>query len=110
MTCRDSFPEVAELEVAAELRLRQVDADPGDLDSAGAARALQALADDLRRRQTDPLLEELHALCNWLAESDNISDFAWRAHALRGRIGVDLPVVSGEEYVRMLIELAKDCM
>jgi len=103
----DDPPEVAELEVAAAWRLRQVDADPSDAQSAAAARQLQALADGLRRLRDSPLLGELHALCGWLGESDNITDFSLRAHELRGRFGVDREVASAEDYIRLLIELAK---
>jgi len=102
--------EVAELEAAAEWRLRQVDADPNDVWSAAAAHHLQALAEGLRRRHDSPLLSELHALCGWLAESDNITDFSVRAHELRTRIGIDREVETAEEYLRALIELAKDAM
>jgi hypothetical protein len=106
----DDPPEVADLEAAAEWRLRQVDADPTDAQSAAAARQLQALADGLRRQSDSPLLGELHALCGWLGESDNITDFSLRAHELRRRIGVDRQVASAEDYIRLLIELAKEAM
>ena len=110
MTADDDPPEVAELEAAAEWRLRQVDADPGDAQSAGAARQLRALADELRGMGGSPLMGELHALCGWLGESDNITDYAMRAHELRTRIGFGGQVGSAEEYIRMLIELAKEAM
>jgi hypothetical protein len=110
MTPDDDPPEVGDLQAAAEWRMRQVDADPTDAHSAAAARQLQALADGLRRLRDSPLLGELHALCNWLAESDNITDYALRAHELRSRIGVDLEVASAEHYIRLLIELAKQAM
>jgi len=110
MIAADDPPEVAELEAVAEWRLRLVDADPTDAQSAAAARQLQALADGLRRLRDSPLLRELHALCGWLAESGNITDFALRAHELRTRIGIDRQVETAEDYVRMLIELAKEAM
>ena len=110
MRSDDDLPEAAELEAAAEWRLRQVDVDPNDAQSAAAARQLQALADGLRGMRASPLLGELHALCGWLAESDNISDYALRAHELRTRIGFDREVIGAEEYIRMLIELAKEAM
>jgi hypothetical protein len=106
----DDPPEVAELEAAAEWRLRQVDADANDTQSATAARQLQALADELRHLRNSPLLRELHALCGWLDESDNITDFSLRAHEFRTRIGIDRAVETADEYLRMLIELAKDSM
>jgi hypothetical protein len=106
----DDLPEVADLEAAAEWRLRQVDADPSDTQSAVAARQLHALAAELRAMRRSPLLGELHALCGWLDESDNITDFSLRAHEFRSRIGVDRQVESVEDYLRVLIELAKDAM
>jgi len=106
----DDPPEVAELEAAADWRLRRMDADPSDVQSAAAARQLQALAEALRHERASPLLRELHALCGWLDESDNITDFSLQAHALRMRIGFDCHVDTAEEYLRMLIELAKESM
>ena len=106
----DDPPEVAELEAAAEGRLRQVDANPDDAQSAAAARQLQALADELRHLRDSPLLRELRALCGWLDESDNITDFSLRAHEFRTRISIDRQVDTAEDYLRMLIELAKEAM
>jgi hypothetical protein len=110
MTTADDPTEVAELEAAAEWRLRQVDADPTNTRSAAAARQLQALAKELRHLRDSPLLRELHALCGWLDESDNITDFSLRAHELRTRIRFDRQVDGAEEYIGMLIELAKEAM
>jgi hypothetical protein len=101
-------PEVAELEAVAEWRLRQVDANANDTQSARAARELQALADRLRHLGDSPLLRELHALCGWLDESDNITDFSLRAHEFRIRIGIDRHVETADDYLRILIELAKE--
>jgi hypothetical protein len=106
----DDPPEVAELEAAAEWWLRQVDTNPNDAQSAAAARQLQALADELRHLSDSALLRELHALCGWLEESDNITDFSLRAHQFRTRIGVDRQVETAEDYLCMLIELAKEAM
>jgi hypothetical protein len=106
----DDLPEVAELEAVAESRLRRVDADPTDAQSAAAARQLQALADGLRGMRGSSLLGELHALCGWLDESDNITDFSLRAHEFRTCIGFDCQVASAEDYLRALIELAKEAM
>jgi len=106
----DDPPEVAELEAAAEWWLGQVDTNPNDAQSAAAARQLQALADELRHLSDSALLRELHALCGWLEESDNITDFSLRAHEFRTRIGVDRQVEAAEDYLRMLIELAKEAM
>ncbi len=110
MSPPDDPPEVAELEVAAEWRLRQVDANADDAQSATAARQLQALADELRHLRDSPLLRELHALCAWLGESDNITDFSLRAHDLRARIGVERQVDTAEDYLRLLIALATEAM
>lgn len=104
----DEFPEVVELEEAAEGRLRRVDADPTDTESVAAARGLQALAEAVRCLSGSPLLTELHALCNWLAESDMISEFALRAQAYRQRIGVDQHPADAEAYLRALIQLANE--
>jgi len=106
----DDLPEVAELEATAEWRLRRVDADPSDAQSAAAARQLQALADAMRDLRDSPLLRELHALCGWLDESDNITDFSLRAHELRTRIGIDRHVATADDYLNLLIELAKQAM
>jgi hypothetical protein len=106
----DDPSEVAELEAAAEWRLRQVDADPNDASSAAAARQLQALADGLRGMRGSPLLNELRGLCGWLDESDNTTDFSLRAHEFRTRIGFDRQVDSAEDYLRALIELAKQAI
>ena len=73
-----------------------------------AARELQALADRLRHLGDSPLLRELHALCGWLDESDNITDFSLRAHEFRIRIGIDRHVETADDYLRILIELAKE--
>ena len=100
-------PEAADLEAAAEWRLRKVDADPDDRQSAAAAQRLQKLAEDLRQMPVSPLHRELGAICNWLAESDDISDFAQMAHDYRMRIGIDAFPDSGEDYLRALLDLAK---
>ena len=106
-TADDDLPDVAELERTAEWRLRLVDADPGDAASAAAARLLQRLAADLRGLQGSSMHRELGAICNWLAESDDISDFAMLAHEYRQRIGIDAHPESGEAYLRALLDLAK---
>lgn len=103
----DDPPEVQDLERAAEWRLRSVDQDPRDSKSAEAAALLQRLADELRVLQGSTLYRELDAICNWLAESDDISDFAQRAHDYRRRIGIDVWPESGEAYLRALLDMAK---
>jgi hypothetical protein len=99
--------EVTDLEAAAEWRLRKVDANPSDQQNAAAAMRLQKLADDLRHRHGSPAYRELGAICNWLAESDDISDFAQLAHDYRMRVGVDAFPETGEDYLRALLDLAK---
>jgi hypothetical protein len=106
----DDLQEVIELEDAVAWRLRQVDASPVDRASAAAVVLLRRLADELRAQPDMALLTELHALCNWLGESDNISDFAQAAQAYRARIGVDAHPATAEEYVRMLLQLANQMM
>jgi hypothetical protein len=106
----DDLQEVIELEEAATWRLRQIDANPDDRVSAAAATLLQRLADELRAQPDMALLTELHALCNWLGESDNISDFAQAAQVYRARLGIDAHPATAEEYVRMLLRLAQQMM
>lgn len=106
MTDPDS-PEVADLEAAAEWRRRKVDANPSDQQSAVAAQRLQQLADDLRQLQASPLYREYGAICNWLAESDDISDFAQLAHEYRQRIGIDALPETGEDYLRALVDISR---
>ena len=100
-------PEVEDLERAADWRLRRVDANPTDRESAAAAALLQKLAAELRALQVAPLYREFGAICNWLAESEDITDFAQLAHDYRLRIGIDAWPASGEAYLRALIDLAK---
>ncbi len=105
---RSDPPEVEELEQAAAWRLRLVDADPADQTSRAAADRLQALADDLRRPDLAPLWTELRSLCNWLAESDAISDYAELAAAYRTRIGATEMPRDGADYLRRLLALARE--
>jgi hypothetical protein len=100
-------PEVADLKAAAEWRLRRVDADPDDRQSAVAAQRLQMLADQLLSLQSSPLYREYGAICNWLAESDDITDFAQLAHEYRLGIGVDVFPETGEDYLRALLQIAQ---
>ena len=65
------------------------------------------MADNLRHLQGAPLYREYGAICNWLAESDDISDFALLAHDYRLRIGIDAFPETGEDYLRALLHLAK---
>ncbi len=107
MDTDDDPPEVQDLEHAAEWRLRRVDQDPQDRKSAEAAALLQRLANELRALQGSTLYRELGAICNWLAESDDISDFAQRAHDYRRRIGIDVWPEGGEAYLRALLDMAR---
>ena len=104
----DDPREAVELDNAAEARLRKVDADPSDRHSAELARHLQQLATEVRSLRDSKLYAELLALCNWLDEFDGMPDFEIRAYEFRNRIGEELWVESGEEYLRALIELAKE--
>lgn len=103
----DDPPDVAELEAAAAWRLRLVDADPADRRSAAAAGHLQRLADDLRRHRATALHAELGAICHWLAELDDISDFAQLAHEYRQSIGINAFPATGEDYLRALLAIAR---
>lgn len=104
----DDLPEVAALERAAEWRMRTVDADPSDEASLRAARQLEKLASELRGMQGGALATEFMAICNWLAESDDISDFVLRAEDFRTRIGFGTWAEDGETYLRILIGLARE--
>ncbi len=102
-------PEAEELERTAAWRLRLVDADPSDAASRAAADRLQALADDLRSAAgLAPLWTELRSLCNWLAESDAISDYSELAAAYRSRIGISEHPDNGAAYLRALLAIAND--
>ncbi len=100
-------PEIEELERTAAWRLRLVDADPADQASRMAAERLEMLARDLRRDDLGPLWTELRALCNWLAESDAISDYAELAAGYRARIGVSDMPADAAGYLRGLLDIAR---
>jgi hypothetical protein len=100
--------EAAELERAADWRIRKLGENPADEASATAARRLQTLADDVRRLRGLPVYTEYLAILNWLGEFDVTEDFAERAHDYRSRIGVEHFPENGEAYLRALIALAKD--
>ena len=108
MVADDDPREAIELENAAEARLRKVDADPTDQHNAEVARHLQQLAFEVRSLRDSRLYAELLAICNWLDEFDGMADFELRAYDFRRRIGEELWVESGEEYLRALIELARE--
>ncbi len=104
----DDPPEVTELERAAEWRLRKVDADPSDQRSAAAAQQLQKLADELRLLRGSDLYREYMAICNWLGESDGLSEFEMVAHDFRAKMGFGTWAESGDAYLRALIDMARE--
>ncbi len=104
----EDIPEVIELERAAEWRARKVDAKPSDEQSARAARQLRKLAADLQHAPNTKLLEEYRCVCNWLSESDGISDFVLRAQDYREMIGFGEWAETGEDYLRALIGMAQE--
>jgi hypothetical protein len=104
----NELPEVIELERVAEWRLRKVDGNQSDPQSAKAARQLQKLADDLRQAPNVKLLEEYRCVCNWLSESDGISDLVLRAQDYREMIGFGEWAETGDDYLRALIGLAQE--
>ena len=104
----DDLIEAAELERAADWRIRMSGANPPDEVSAAAANLLQQLADEVRGLQGSPVYTEYLAVLNWLGEFDVMEDFAERAHDYRTRIGVDHFPQNGEAYLLALTALAKD--
>jgi len=100
--------EALDLERVADWRIKKLGEDPSDQHSAAAAKLLQELADDVRGLPGAPVYVEYLAILNWLGEFDVMDDFAERAHEYRARIGVDHFPRTGEDYLRALIELAKD--
>ena len=106
MSDEDQF-EAEELERVAAWRLRRVDEDPADAECAAAAGQLERLADDVRLLRGSPLFQEYGAICNWLGESDGITDFMELANDYRSRIGFDHWPEDGAAYLRALIDLAK---
>jgi hypothetical protein len=100
--------EAADLERVADWRIKKLGENPDDAQSAAAAKLLQNLADDVRRLTGSPAYVEYLAILNWLGEFDVMDDFAERANEYRARIGADHFPQTGEDYLRALIELAKD--
>ncbi len=95
--------DIAELERTAEWRSRK-----DGTRSVKAAGQLRKLADDLRRGADAKLVDELQCVCNWLSESDGISDFQLRARDYREMIGFGEWAETGDDYVRTLIGLAQE--
>ncbi len=106
----DDCVEATELEHAAEWRLRKVDADPTDTRSAAAAAQLQKLATELRGLTDTPLFVEYRCMCNWLGESDGLSELVLRREDFRTMLGFGVWADSGEGYIRALIEMAKETL
>lgn len=102
--------EVEELERAAEWRLRKVDANPADTQSAKAAAQLQKLAGELRALQGTPLFAEYQCMCNWLGESDGLSELALRREDFRTMLGFGTWADSGEAYLKALIGMAQETL
>ena len=100
--------EAAELERAADWRIRKLGENPADAVSAGAAELLQKLADEVRGLQGSPAYTEYLAILNWLGEFDVMEDFAERAHDYRTGIGVTHFPQNGEAYLNALIAIAKE--
>jgi hypothetical protein len=100
--------EATDLERIADWRIKKLGENPDDQQSAAAAKLLQTLADDVRRLPGSPAYVEYLAILNWLGEFDVMDDFAERANEYRARIGVDRFPRNGDDYLRALIELAKD--
>ncbi|MGE0417758.1 MAG: hypothetical protein AB7O80_13205 [Acetobacteraceae bacterium] len=107
-TSGDDLPEAIELERAAEWRMRLVDANPSDESSLRAARQFEKLAHEVRALRGAPIYTEYMAICNWLGESDDISEFRMRAEYFRERLGFGTWADTGESYMRILIELARE--
>ena len=103
----DDLPEVQDLEIAAERRMQQVDANPEDRVSAAAARRLLALAEEVRRLSASPLMQEFHAICGWLDEFGGMEEFHQLAHEYRWQIGISHDPEGGEAYLHALIGLAR---
>lgn len=100
--------EAEELERARDWRIKRVGDDPADRQSAAAARLLQHLADDVRRRRGSAAHVEYLAIRNWLGEFDVMDDFAALAEDYRRRIGVDHFPPDADAYLRALTALARD--
>ena len=102
------LPEVIELERVADWRIKKLGENPGDAESARAAKLLQKLADELRAIGDSSAYKEFQAICGWFDEFDGMIELNDYAHDYRMRIGVDQFPASGDEYLRVLIGFAKD--
>jgi len=102
------LPEAAELERAADWRIKKLGENPDDAESARAAALLQTLADDVRRLADAPVYREYRAICAWLDEFDGMAELEEYAQDYRVRIGVDKFPTDGEAYLGVLIGFAKE--
>ena len=102
------LPEAIELERTADWRIKKLGENPGDTDSARAAKLLQKLADDLRALAHSATYREYQAICGWLDEFDGMAELNEYAQDYRARIGIDKFPADGEDYLRVLIGFAKD--
>ena len=76
--------------------------------SATAAAQLRKIAGELRLLQDTPLFVEYRCMCNWLGESDGLTELALRREDFRTMFGFGVWAGSGEGYLRALIEMAKE--
>ena len=104
----DDIPEVMRTRTGRGVASAQSRRQASDEQSAKAARQLQKLADDLRRAPNAKLLEEYRCVCNWLSESDGISDFVLRAQDYREMIAFGEWAETGDDYLRALIGMAQE--
>jgi hypothetical protein len=100
--------EAIELESAADWRIKKLGENPGDQQSADAAKLLQKLAGDVRALAGSAAYMEYQAICGWLDEFDGMAELSEYAKDYRMRIGVDRFPADGEEYLRVLIGFAND--
>ena len=100
--------EAEELERTADWRLRKVDADPSDVRSSAAAAQLRKLAAELRSLEETPAFAEYQCLCNWLSESDGLSDLQLRREDFRMMLGFGTWADDGAGYLRVLLEMARE--
>lgn len=104
----DDMPEAVALERVAEWRLRKVDADPSDYRSLAAARQLEKLAVGLRALRGTPAHLEYVAIHNWLSESDGVSELLMNVEYFNERLGFGTWAEDGADYLRAMIEIARE--
>ncbi len=99
--------EIERLEATAAWRLRLVDANPDDSASMAAATKIEELVEDLCHNDYAPIWTELQSVCNWLAESDAISDYSDLALDYRNRIGIVENPNNGAAFLQALLAIAR---